>query len=376
MEHRPPATLHGAAASTAPPVSALPRVTRAGRSCAWIAWLVPIAGLSLAAAQHALFAPLTVERQSAQLITLAIVVAALPAIAGSAAVILGLVSRCRHGRGSGAIVAGLPPALLLGWASLTAVHFEEEYLGELAPARSSRHAERRLATARRTWKLWVVPVATGEGFTDADGRWVIRPRFDGVWSYRDGLAVVQLGSRFGVIDGDGEFVVKPTLEDTLFWYHAGLLPARFDGKWGFLDVHGRWAIPPRFAAARHFEADPALAAVDIGDSRWGFVDRAGEFAIEPRFTVAKSFSGDLAPVYIGGELRETSTRTRSGAFVEWRRELVGGAWGFVDATDSIRIPPLFDDVTGRTDRGWRVTLKGESVIIDSDGRVIADDASP
>ena len=112
------------------------------------------------------------------------------------------------------------------------------------------------------------------GFIDPAGRTVIRPQFTGnaLLPFEEGLAAVYVGERPGV--------------------HVG-----------FIDRHGRWAIPPRFDDANHFCG--GLAPVRVKDL-WGFVDSKGKTAITPQYDQAESFDGGIAEVYEkdqGGVLR-------------------------------------------------------------------------
>jgi WG containing repeat len=53
------------------------------------------------------------------------------------------------------------------------------------------------------------------GFLDREERWAIEPQFDQVASFRGGLAEVQHGDWYGLINPLGEFVWGPTTEGVL-----------------------------------------------------------------------------------------------------------------------------------------------------------------
>jgi hypothetical protein len=48
------------------------------------------------------------------------------------------------------------------------------------------------------------------GFLDNTGNVIIQPQFDRVWTFENGLAMVEVQGRFGYINRDGEYVWKPT----------------------------------------------------------------------------------------------------------------------------------------------------------------------
>lgn len=71
-----------------------------------------------------------------------------------------------------------------------------------------------------------------------------------------------------------------------------------DGKWGYVDLEGRWAIPATFERARPFRN--GLAAVKLPGKAWGFVRPDGTWGIEPKFSRVRSFSDGLAAVSTQG----------------------------------------------------------------------------
>ena len=73
-----------------------------------------------------------------------------------------------------------------------------------------------------------------------------------------------------------------------------LTPAFADCRFGYLDTLGRWAVPPRFHAARPFSE--GLAAVRE-EGLYGYLDAAGNYAIAPQFAAAGDFSDGFAVVY-------------------------------------------------------------------------------
>ncbi|EPZ6837050.1 WG repeat-containing protein, partial [Campylobacter coli] len=53
---------------------------------------------------------------------------------------------------------------------------------------------------------------------DKSGKFVIKPKFDYVWSFGEGLAAVKLNGKWGFIDKNGEFVIESKFDDAWsFW---------------------------------------------------------------------------------------------------------------------------------------------------------------
>lgn len=126
-------------------------------------------------------------------------------------------------------------------------------------------------------------------------------------------------------------------------------------KKGYLDTSGEMAIEESFDAARHFSE--GLAAVMI-DGLWGFIDVRGRVVIELAFAEAYGFQDGLAVENVGGAFVQTMTK------YEYRSELKGGKWGFINKCGDIVIAPVFDRVSGFQAGRAEVEIDGETRIID------------
>lgn len=62
---------------------------------------------------------------------------------------------------------------------------------------------------------------------------------------------------------------------------------------GYINLHGKWAIPPAYESAEHFRE--GIAAVRVG-GLWGYIDSTGKYVIRPQFSIAKDFHEGLALV--------------------------------------------------------------------------------
>ncbi len=68
-----------------------------------------------------------------------------------------------------------------------------------------------------------------------------------------------------------------------------------DGKYGYINKKGEWAIQPQFESARDFSE--AFAAVQlIRDDKWGYIDRSGNVAIPIQFDEVENFCNGIALV--------------------------------------------------------------------------------
>ncbi|EQA5280589.1 WG repeat-containing protein [Campylobacter coli] len=51
------------------------------------------------------------------------------------------------------------------------------------------------------------------GLIDKSGKFVIKPKFDSIWSFREGLVKVGLNGKYGFIDKSGKIVIEPKFDD-------------------------------------------------------------------------------------------------------------------------------------------------------------------
>ena len=72
-----------------------------------------------------------------------------------------------------------------------------------------------------------------------------------------------------------------------------------NGKWGYIDKTGNWAIQPQFDQAGLWGS--GITRVRVGD-HYGFIDQRGKWVVEPIFINAGNFVDDLALVYEGNTL--------------------------------------------------------------------------
>lgn len=174
-----------------------------------------------------------------------------------------------------------------------------------------------LAAVRRGTNWW---------FVDAHGVGLLEDEdFENVGAFAQGLAPVQRGGLWGYVTRKGQLKIRPmfksadpflggyatarkaalgseeppalvlyrlTDEGQLQDMHieldegiaeigpfsGGLAPARVESDWGFVDIAGRWRIPPLFSYAEPFR-DGLARAVDSRGS-WHYVDGDGHIAFQ------------------------------------------------------------------------------------------------
>ena len=145
------------------------------------------------------------------------------------------------------------------------------------------------------------------GYIDASGRIVIPPKFNYLeggsgGEFHDGL--VEVGVSDGVYaDRTGKIVLNTHLYRG--WdFSDGLAVAMRKGEnlWGYIDTHGKFAIPAQFATYPDgyvHSFSEGLAKIEIR-RRFGYINKTGKFTILPQLLDGEDFSDGMARVVMEG----------------------------------------------------------------------------
>ena len=116
------------------------------------------------------------------------------------------------------------------------------------------------------------------GYIKRDGTYFIQPQFQKARSFKEGLAAVQTKDAqqktlWKIITPKEEFVASCDAED-IEEFSEGLVAAKLNGRWGYIDRNGKWAIPPRFIYVSSFTSGRALVCET--ESTFYFIDKFGK----------------------------------------------------------------------------------------------------
>jgi hypothetical protein len=123
-------------------------------------------------------------------------------------------------------------------------------------------------------------------------------------------------------------------------------------RWGFIDVHGDFVVPPKYVDARPFRE--GFAAVQMEDKKWGFINQVGDIVIDAQFDSIGAFCRGICSVTIaahkgyidrnGRVVIPLIYETTSGFKLREPLAIVGidGKEGYMNTAGEVVIPCRFD----------------------------------
>ena len=135
------------------------------------------------------------------------------------------------------------------------------------------------------------------GLIDKSGKYVIAPKYDRVARPACERVAVYLNNQWGFCDLTGGEVVPPKYE-SVDDFHENFARVRVGNRRGWVDLKGR-EIAIQFPRVGMFNED--LAAVRTDEGKCGFVDGTGDFALKPQWSAAGRFGDGLAAVEVEGK---------------------------------------------------------------------------
>ncbi len=157
------------------------------------------------------------------------------------------------------------------------------------------------------------------GFVNASGEWVIEPKFELAYPFMEGLALVQLDGKSGLIDRNGRQVPLPEDAIEVSTFKGGLAPVTIGGKTGFINRFGKLVTQPilDFPASSIALPSEGMRMI-VMDSLFTFIDSTGKIIRQPGFEYALDFFEGRALVSNQGK------------------------YGYIDKAGKIAIPMNYD----------------------------------
>ncbi len=165
------------------------------------------------------------------------------------------------------------------------------------------------------------------------------------------------------------------------YFTSGLFPASRNGKWGFIDKTGKWAIKPKFTWVQEFDSY-GIALASFG-KKMGIIDKNGQFIGNNRFDQGMGFNSfGIMPVlnnekwgFINTEGKYVSRERYDRIFMShggFRAVMKNGLYGFVDDKGEPATKIQYKEVTEFSDCGYAgVKLINSWFVIDSCGKRVS-----
>ncbi len=170
----------------------------------------------------------------------------------------------------------------------------------------------------------VVMIEKRWGMIDKAGKVLLPLEFDGVLRMQDGFAGVQRGDRCGFINRAGDLKI-PFEYKRIHSFHNGYAAVQLpDDRWGYIDKRGVMVWLDDTGRVRYlgdFHEEYARVQVELrsGVLKWGYLAKSFRYHIDPIYDEAREFCDGIAAV---------------------KQE---GKWGFINAGKRWEIEPQFDD---------------------------------
>lgn len=113
----------------------------------------------------------------------------------------------------------------------------------------------------------------------------------------DELLVVEIGGRWGYVDGSGVVAIAPIYDMAWEFADDGIALVKMSGRYGFIDRTSNFIVPAILEYATSFSEGVAVAALD---GKYGYMNSSGGWVVEPQYDFARSVRGGFGEVELGG----------------------------------------------------------------------------
>ncbi|MGB3077467.1 MAG: WG repeat-containing protein [Saprospiraceae bacterium] len=184
------------------------------------------------------------------------------------------------------------------------------------------------------------------GFMNKEGKVTIKPVFDDVGLFSEGLAAVNHKGLWGFINLKGKQIIKPVFRSAWAFHEKRARVLPFDHPAIFIDQHGKAMVAEDWSAEDDFSE--GRARVKVGDA-FGFIDSTGKIVIQPVYTRGWNFRNGVC-------------------VVEYHEKL-----GLIDLKGSYILNPEFDFIKIAGQQNIILCHKSdEAIAYDTEGKELAN----
>lgn len=160
------------------------------------------------------------------------------------------------------------------------------------------------------------------GYVDQKGRMLIKPRFQGVGPFQDGLAPVREDRYYGYIDVQGEYVIEPKFEEA-YPFQEDHAVVKLNGRKYLIDKQGEILFEHNYKDWIWAEKEGTQYLIVTTEAgRQGLINKEGEVIIDLIYDQVGLFSEGLASVYQTPIANAMEGKEREVALFNLRGEMV------------------------------------------------------
>lgn len=151
------------------------------------------------------------------------------------------------------------------------------------------------------------------GFINTEGKYVIKPQFDGLIignmlkmgrtavarKFSNKRALVRENDLYGFIDMKGNLVIKPQYTDATY-FSDGLSNVQINANYGVINEQGNYVVSPTQVFSP--ESSEGLIVVTDNNMQYGYVNKTGKYVIKPQYDYATEFAEGLAQVNLDNKI--------------------------------------------------------------------------
>ena len=148
---------------------------------------------------------------------------------------------------------------------------------------------------------------------------------------------------YGFVNAEGEYVIEPKFDSVNDFSSNGLAVVRVDDVYGYINVKGEYVIEPRFKMALPFD-DNGLAQIQT-EKGYGYIDSNGEYIVEPIYYSVSGFDENGIAI-IGREYYQS--------YEPYTEQVDPIEYTYVDSEGNLLFDRWFDKATAFNESGLAV----------------------